>query len=245
MEFFEQAFKEAYRRKPDSLREDFCGTFSVCCEWVKSGRRRTAVGVDLCGETLQWGVDNNLSKLSSEEQARIKIYEQDVRTVSRQKSDILSAQNFSFWLFKTRDSLREYFEFARRNLKPQGVMIMDMMGGGECYSEGHTEKRKIVGGKKGFSYHWEQVKINPVNSDCTHYIHFKFADGSKLHRAFEYEWRFWTIPEVRELLAEAGFSDSVVYWEVEDEDGNDTGEWAPADEAPNYPSWLCYIVAIK
>ena len=32
VEFFDQAFHDEYRRKPNSLREDFCGTFSVCCE---------------------------------------------------------------------------------------------------------------------------------------------------------------------------------------------------------------------
>ena len=51
IEFFDQAFRDEYGRKPRSLREDFCGTFAVCCEWVKSDRDRTAVGVDLCDET--------------------------------------------------------------------------------------------------------------------------------------------------------------------------------------------------
>ena len=34
VEFFEQAYREAFDRKPWSLREDFCGTFAVCCQWV-------------------------------------------------------------------------------------------------------------------------------------------------------------------------------------------------------------------
>lgn len=245
IEFFEQAYKEAYGRKPLSLREDFCGTFSVACEWVKSNRNRTAIGVDLCGDTLQWGRDNNLADLTPAQQQRVKAYEKDVRWVSDEKFDVLTAQNFSYWIFRTREEMRDYFKTALKNLKDDGVMIMDMMGGGDCHSEGHVEKRKIVKGKKGFSYHWEQAKINPVTLDCMHYIHFKFADGSKLNRAFEYAWRFWSIPEVRELLEEAGFSKNVVYWEIEDEDGEDTGEWAIGEEAPNYPSWLCYIVAIK
>ena len=245
IEFFEQAYKEAYGKKPVSLREDFCGTFSVCCEWVKSDEKRTAVGVDLCPTTLQWGRDNNLALLQKSQQARIAVYEKDVRAVSDVKSDVLTAQNFSFWIFKTREAVVEYFKTACENLNDQGVMIMDMMGGPESCAEDHTEKRKIVKGKNGFSYHWEQARINPVNADSTFYIHFKFADGSKLKRAFEYHWRFWTIPEIRELLAEAGFSKSLVYWELEDEDGEDTGEWAAKEEAPNHPSWLCYIVGVK
>ena len=66
-----------------------------------------------------------------------------------------------------------------------------------------------------------------------------------MKRAFEYHWRFWTVPEVREMLLEAGFSRTRVYWEKEDDDGEDTGEWAHSDEAPNNESWLCYIVGVK
>ena len=50
---------------------------------------------------------------------------------------------------------------------------------------------------------------------------------------------------MREMLAEAGFSESHVYWETEDEDGEDTGEWARSEEAPCNPSWICYVVAVK
>ncbi|MEL7487487.1 MAG: class I SAM-dependent methyltransferase [Pseudomonadota bacterium] len=245
IEFFEQAYKDAYGRTPYTLREDFCGTFSVCCEWAKSNAKRTAIGVDLCPEALQWGRDNNLAALTKAQQARVAVYQKDVRTASERKSDIVAAQNFSFWIFRTRAEMVDYFKIARANLKDEGVMVMDMMGGGDSFLEGHVEKRKIAKGPKGFSYHWEQAEINPVTLECTHYIHFKFGDGSKMKRAFEYSWRFWSIPEIREMLEEAGFSKSIVYWEQEDEDGEDTGEWAPGENAPSYPSWICYLVAVR
>ena len=63
VEFFDKAFKDEFHRKPTTLREDFCGTFSVCCEWVKLGRQRTALGVDLDPEPLAWGEKHILSKL--------------------------------------------------------------------------------------------------------------------------------------------------------------------------------------
>lgn len=244
IEFFEKAFKDAYRRKPYTLREDFCGTFSVCCEWAKSNRKRQALGVDLCPETLQWGRDNNLSTLTAAQQNRVQLIEQDVRK-KNDPVDVLAAQNFSFWIFKTRQEVVKYFRVARSNLNEQGVMVMDMMGGGECYTEEHVDKRTIVKGKKGFKYLWEQASFNPVNADASFYISFKFKDGSKLKNAFEYHWRFWTIPEVREMLSEAGFSESHVYWEEEDEDGEDTGIWNRETSVPSNPSWICYIVAIN
>ena len=245
IEFFEQAYREAYGRKPYVLREDFCGTFAVCCEWVKSNSKRTALGVDLCAETLKWGRDHNLAKLSAPRRKRVSLKEQDVRKRNRPAADVLAAQNFSFWIFKTRAEVVEYFKVARSNLKSEGVMVMDMMGGGDCYAENHVDKRTIVKGKKGFKYHWEQASFNPVNADASFYISFKFKDGSKLKRAFEYHWRFWTIPEVREMLSEAGFSKSHVYWELEDDDGEDTGVWERGESAPSNPSWLAYIVAVK
>lgn len=246
VEFFEQAYREAYKRKPYSLREDFCGTFAVCCHWVASNRKRTAVGIDLCSETLQWGRDHNLAKLKPSQQQRVTLLEQDVRSRDTEPADILAAQNFSFWIFKTRPEVVEYFKTARANLKDQGVMIMDMMGGGECYAEGHVDKRTIKKGKKGFDYHWKQEMFNPITADASFSISFKFPDGSRLNRAFEYHWRFWTIPEVREMLAEAGFRESHVYWEGENEEDPELdGGWTRCGAAESDPSWICYIVAIK
>lgn len=244
VEFFEQAYQEAYHRKPYLLREDFCGTYAVCCEWAKSNRRRKAYGVDLCAETLAWGTEHNLSQLTPATQRRVTVVEEDVRS-SGEPVDVLAAQNFSFWIFKTREEVIEYFKHALANLKEQGVMVMDMMGGGECFTENHVDKRTIVKGKKGFKYYWKQARYNPVTGDASFSISFKFKDGSKLKNAFEYHWRFWSIPEVREMLAEAGFSESHVYWEEEDEDGEDTGVWSRQTEVPSNPSWICYIVAVK
>jgi len=244
--FFEQAFRDFYRRKPYTLREDFCGTFAVCCHWVKSHARRTAVGVDLCEETLQWGRQHNLTKLSDAQQNRLRLLTQDVRKRNRPQVDVLAAQNFSFWIFKTRAEVIAYFKTARANLNPQGIMVLDMMGGGECYEEDLVDKRTIVKGKKGFRYEWKQASFNPITADAKFHISFKFSDGSKLKKAFEYEWRFWTIPEVREMLSEAGFSESHVYWEHEDEhDPEQDGTWHRSKIAPSDPSWICYIVAAK
>lgn len=245
VEFFEQAFRDEFDRKPLSLREDFCGTFAVSCEWVASNTRRTAVAVDLCEETLGWGREHNLSRLNESQQERVKILTQDARTRNRPPVDVVAAQNFSFWIFRTRAEVVEYFRAVHANLKREGILVMDMMGGGACYEEGHVDKRVIRKGKRGFRYFWEQEEFNPVDAHARFNISFKFADGSSLKRAFTYDWRFWTIPEVREMLAEAGFAGSYTYWEEEDDDGEGTGEWKRADTAASHPSWIAYLVGIK
>lgn len=248
VEFFDRVYRECSRSKkaPKVLREDFCGTFAVCCEWVKK-RGRTAVGVDLDPEPLAWGREHNLALLTPNQQQQVTLVQDDVRSVSRTKADVLAAQNFSFWIFKTRDELRHYFEIARKNLAKDGIMVLDMMGGGECYVEGHRDVRKIDGDEshQSFKYIWEQARYNPINHDASFNIHFRFKDGTQLKRAFEYHWRFWTLPEVRELLSEAGFRESHVYWEGTDEDGEGDGQWERAEEAPSDPSWIAYVVASR
>ena len=45
------------------------------------------------------------------------------------------------------------------------------------------------------------------------------------------------------MLAEAGFRESLVYWDEADDD--EDAEWVAVDELENDDSWLCYIVGIK
>ena len=136
--------------------------------------------------------------------------------------------------------VRRYFEFARTNLKDDGILVLDLMGGGECYVEESPDRRKL----KGFHYLWEMRTFDPLTHHATHAISFEFKDGSRMDGAFTYSWRFWTIPEIRELLEEAGYARSIVYWETEDEDGDGSGEWEPAEKGTCDPSWIAYIVAV-
>ena len=246
VEFFEQVYRDAFKKRPLTLREDFCGTFLVSCEWVRSRKDRTAICVDLDPEPLEWGRQHNLSKLKPAQQQRVRILEQDVRKRNRPQVDVLAAQNFSFWIFKTRAELLSYFKIARANLAQEGVLVMDMMGGSACFEEDRVDPARTIGsGKNKFKYYWHQESFNPVTHDATFYIGFKFKDGSRIKKAFVYEWRFWTIAEVRELLAEAGFRESHVYWETTDEDGEDTGEYERVTDADSDESWISYLIAVK
>ena len=238
VDFFDKVYKSIHKRKPKVLREDFCGTFAVCCEWVKTSGR-TATAVDLDPEPLAWGREHNLTQLKPSAQKRVRILQDDVRTVDETKVDVLAAQNFSYWIFQTRDALRAYFEIAKQNLAEGGIFVVDLMGGGECYEENVPDERKY----KGFKYFWELASFDPVSNAATHHISFGFKDGSRLEKAFEYSWRFWTLPEIRELLHEAGFGKTTVYWETEDDDGDGSGEWEPTDKGTCDPSWIAYIVS--
>ncbi|KAL6840087.1 hypothetical protein ACP4OV_029897 [Aristida adscensionis] len=50
-------------RVPLHLQEDFCGTALLSTEWIRTDARRTAIGLDLDLESLEWCLENNLSKI--------------------------------------------------------------------------------------------------------------------------------------------------------------------------------------
>jgi SAM-dependent methyltransferase len=246
IEFIEDTYKTLRGRLPRSLREDFCGTAKVCCDWVRRRRANTAIGVDIDPEVLDWGRRHNVARLKPALRPRVSLVRGDVRTAKTPRVDVIAAMNFSYWLFDTRAGLRGYFRAVRRHLAPGGVLFLDSYGGSDSYRT--MRERRVVPergpwGRK-FTYIWDQEDYDPVSGRMLCHIHFRFTDGSSLRRAFTYHWRLWSLPEIREVLAEAGFSRSTVYWEGTDEKtGEGDGEYAPADRGDSDPAWIVYIVA--
>lgn len=242
--FVHRVYKKTFGRAPLTLREDFCGTAFFCAEWVKSHADRTAIGIDLDQPTLDWGMRRNIAPLGAAAD-RVKLLRQNVLDPVKQSSDIALGLNFSYWVFMTRDEMRAYFEGVRASLSNEGLFVLDAYGGPysmEAMTEDEIERTPIKG---GFTYVWDQHAFNAIDHSVTNHIHFEFKDGSKLERAFTYQWRFWTLPELRELLLEAGFSKSHVYWEDEDEEGDGTGVYRARKKADNSGAWVAYIIAEK
>lgn len=233
VEFVDTAFRKHRKRKPYSMREDFCGTALLSGAWVASHKKRTATGVDIDAAVLAWGTEHNLAPLN-EPGNRLTLLEQDVRVASDIKFDAINAFNFSYWVFKTRDELRSYFQSVSESLESDGVFFVDLYGGWEAHHALRT-KRNI---KNGVKYVWDQGEPNPITHDVVNHIHFEFKDGSRLKNAFSYEWRFWSLAEVKELLLEAGFSGVKIYWQID-------GEYKLLDTCENQPLWLAYLVALK
>lgn len=242
IDFVEETFQSLRGRKPTLIREDFCGTANSSCEFVKRRRTNHAIGVDLDQPTLDWGYENNVMALPPSARDRVRLVNADVRKVSDERVDAVLAMNFSYFIFMERRTMIEYFRSVRDSLAEGGLMFMDAYGGYEAYKE-CREKRKI---DKNFTYIWEQAKYSPITGIMDCFIHFHFSDGSKMNRAFSYTWRLWTIPEIREMLAEAGFARSTVYWEGAEEDSDEgNGIFEPDEVGTADPSWVCYIVAEK
>jgi len=240
VQFLGATFRELRGRTAHTFREDFCGTGSLACEWVRQGDEYSAVGVDIDSSVLDWGRKNRVSRLDVADQARVRLIESDVQTVETPKVDILAAFNFSYWIFEERAQMVTYMRRCYEALKDDGILFMDMFGGPESFEE-TREKTK----HDGFTYVWHQAKFHPVTNHMQCYIHFKFPDGSKLKRAFSYAWRLYTAPELRDMLHDAGFGDVTIYWEGEDEDGEGNGVFTPNDKGEADLAWIAYIVAEK
>jgi hypothetical protein len=184
--------------------------------------------------------------------------------------DLVSAKNYSFNVFKTRPVLRSYFAKVLRSLNPSdGMFILDLYGGWESiyaqvdqprpYSvdapqeawahpnvetevELFTEK---VSHKIRYDYIWEQASYNPITSETLCHIHFYFpGDGSWMRNAFTYDWRLWSVPELRELLEEAGFGSTKCYYSEFDDEGELSGDYEELEEATSCSAFAGYIVAM-
>lgn len=232
IDFFHRVFRSRRARTAHTMREDFCGTALLTSAWVASNRNRYGVGVDLDPAVLAWGKEHNVNPLGTASE-RVKLLQQDVRAPSGQRFDIVNAMNFSYWIFKARTEMRDYFKRVRRSLVADGIFFLDAYGGLDAPQEIRTSRR-IRG---GFTYVWEHASFNPINHDMVCHIHFEFRDGSRLRKAFTYEWRFWSLPEIKELLLEAGFSDVIIHWENND-------KYRPTTQAENQPAWIAFLAAL-
>lgn len=240
IDFVIARYKEVNKRAPRSLKEDFCGSFSAAVEFAARHKDNTALAVDLDAEVLDWGRTHHLPRLKNRATA-VTVLQKNVLHVRKPQVDVVLAMNFSYFLFTQRTDMLAYFKNAYQSLNDGGIFTLDAYGGTEsiCACE---EEREI----DGFTYVWEQHSFNPITSEATNYIHFRFPDGSAIEKAFEYHWRVWTLREITDLLTEAGFKKSSIYWEGWDEEEEcGDGIFKRTAEAENCEGWICYIVAEK
>jgi len=226
------------------LREDFCGTFALSCEWVKANESNSALALDLDPEPLRFGKDHAYQDLSIEERSRLRVLRKNVISTTRPSIDLIVAGNFSFFYFQERSLLLDYFRHCLASLKPRrGALILDMIGGPETIRTG-TERRVIRNPSTGkFTYTWETRDFDPISNRVQYVIHFELENGKSFRNAFTYDWRLWSIREVRDLLAEAGFKSSRVVWDVAA--SPDREKHVLKESGANLESWIAYVVGLS
>lgn len=250
VDFLERVYKRKRGKRFKRLREDFCGTAALSCEWVRRRRENHAWGIDLHRPTLDWGRDHRLSHLGRAAK-RVHLICDDVLEARTPQVDVVMAMNFSYSVFKERALLRRYFRRVRRYLRPGGIFFVDAFGGTESMGE-LVEKRKIPASKDWdgnrippFTYIWEQARFNAIDHHILCHIHFKLRKGVKLRKAFTYDWRLWSLPELQDLMRDAGFESTEVYldgWDDEAEEAD--GIYRRRTYFENQEAWVAYVVGL-
>jgi SAM-dependent methyltransferase len=144
-------------------------------------------------------------------------------------------------VFKTRRELADYLRNCHRSLKPGGMLFLDAWGGPDVQRQKTDRMRH-----RDFVYLWEQRSFDPISHAITCAIHFEFKDGSRLRDAFVYDWRLWTLAELRELFTEAGFEDVHVLWEGTDsERGIGNGVFRRKERGDMDEAWIAIVVGRK
>jgi SAM-dependent methyltransferase len=237
--FLRQVYRDLNKQEPVIMREDFCGAFALCCEWVKLDLTKRAIGLDIDPEALAYGSDNYFPLLTESAKNRLKTFKRDVLLPSVTKADLICALNFSYFIFQSRSTMLNYFKASRRSLNPRGVFIVDAFGGPVCEQPSIETKR--IG---GLTYFWEQESFDPINNRAQFHIHFKPKQGRKRTRVFSYDWRMWSIPELRDLMREAGFKDVIVYWEGTTRNGSGNGKYSRKSRGESCLVWLAYVIGV-
>ncbi|MBS0195937.1 MAG: class I SAM-dependent methyltransferase [Planctomycetes bacterium] len=183
-------------QSPRVLREDFCGSAALARAWA--GAYGPAIGVDRDGEPLR----------ACATAARLRLVESDVMR-AKDRADIIAATNFPLGYWYTRQGLIAYLKHARACLKRRGVFVADMYGGADAFVCSRTVQRLRGPNGEKVEYEWEQREANAATGRVRCAIHFRVtARGRKvavLRDAFEYDWRLWGIPELKDAYLEAGF----------------------------------------
>ncbi|MEK6627779.1 MAG: class I SAM-dependent methyltransferase [Bdellovibrionota bacterium] len=240
VKFYNKIYKKIRKsKKPMILREDFCGAGAISCEWVKLDKRFKSCGLDLDREPMDYGRKHYISALNNDQQMRIALIKKDVLSPGLPVADIAIAVNFSYFFFKKREVLKRYFDNVYKSLNQEGLFVVDIFGGTQC-TDAIEDKTK----HKNFTYYWDQKNFDPVTNEAYFEIHFGYK-GKKYEGVFSYDWRMWSVPEIREIMLEVGFQDTRVYWEGNDKTGNGNGVFSVVKKGESCESWIAYVVGIK
>ncbi|KAL0922905.1 hypothetical protein M5K25_006935 [Dendrobium thyrsiflorum] len=284
-------------RRPLHLQEDFCGTALLCSEWLHSDPRRTAVGLDLDLEALNWCLENNISKFGYDGHSRISLFHGNVlhphkahmvkpkvqdligvidlnnpkdsigtpqsitdanprvrvcstmEETSLPSRDVVCAFNYSCCCLHQREDLVRYFKHALSVLsKKGGIFIMDLYGG-------ISSERKLRLQRKfsNFTYIWEQGEFDIISRRTRISLHFHLGKKFTFRHAFSYEWRLWSLAEIKDCLEEAGFQ-SIHFWirempntedeNWEDYDANSDVKYEELSSFGQQDAWNAYVVGV-
>jgi len=166
----------------------------------------------------------------------------------KQRVDLLVALNFSVCELHERRDLVAYFKHARSRLRRGGCFVADLYGGDGAFTSGRL--RETHRGPRGEKvvYEFEQREADALTSRVVDALHFDVTPRRgarvRLRDAFVYDWRLWSLPELRDALRDAGFSSSEVHSRFEHaRDGRGRVHVRPLRSSSELgASWCVFVV---
>ncbi|KAF8403257.1 hypothetical protein HHK36_011358 [Tetracentron sinense] len=165
--------------------------------------------------------------------------------------DIVCAFNYSCCCLHSRADLVLYFKHVLDTLSRRGgIFVMDVYGGISSEHELRLQRRF-----PNFTYVWEQAEFDIIHRMTRISLHFHLRKQQrKLRHAFSYNWRLWSLPEIKDCMVEAGFQ-SVHFWirrmpdteEIRKTEGFGVGRDVKYEEVSSFQqqdAWNAYIVGV-
>ena len=177
IDFFKKTFKKYRKKEAKIFREDFGGTGFLSSTWANQGKDYRAYVIDVDKAPLDYGRRVHLPKLSYER--NLTFFQSDVRQTKCRNMDIIVALNFSYFIFKKRSELIDYFSCVKKSLNKDGIFFLDIFGGNDCYQE--LEEKTTFG---DFTYYWDCQSFDPVSHDCSYAIHYRPKGVKKNRKCF-------------------------------------------------------------
>jgi hypothetical protein len=205
----EARFLEAvHGGRPRRLADDFSGPGGIARAWVALSHDHEAVCVDIDGQPLEHARER--AERDLRDAARRVSYHWGGVVEAPGRVDVIAALNFAAGELHTRPELMTYLRHALARLEAGGVLVLDTYGGSDAWQPGVQEVR-LDTPDGAVVYEWEQIEADPLTARVRNAMHFRLPDGRRLDDAFEYDWRLWSVAELRDALREAGFRRTEVY----------------------------------
>lgn len=214
--------------RPTVLREDFSGTAAFSRRWVREGLTRgelcRSVAVDCDAGVVARAKELALA-LGCEDGIEFHLLNAIHAPVSPSDAcDVVFVGNFTIGYVHRRSDLVAYLRRCRERLAlggagfGGGVFVCDTYGGAGAFTIGGIERIHQSRGHHRIHYAWRHESADPTTAMVRNSISFRVELEGQIIRehphAFVYDWRLWSIAELREALHEAGFRRSAVYKEV-------------------------------
>jgi len=224
---------------PRILAEDFCGTAALSRAWARAIPDARAIAADIDPAPLK----RAKAELAKGQNAKSR------PALAKLRADVLFVGNFSIGEIHDRPTLVRYLARSRKRLLPGGVFVCDLYAGESAFREGATQREHILADGTRVKYTWEQRTADPFTGRVENALHFRVFKGSELVQdmrdAFVYDWRLWSIPELRDAMLEAGFDRVDVYAQLPDAEDSDGNVYAsPVDDPAELgPSFIVCVAA--